>query len=79
MSKRPFEILDAMNLADEKNKTEHLAICSTIISANKAKGGAHITMGVPESYLYDIMQKGKKKVILMIIEASEYDKYSDQF
>lgn len=75
MEKRMFQILDEMNLDDEKNKTGNVAICNAFVSANKVKAGGHVTMGVPESVLMDLVfNKGNKIPILIIIDKAEYDK-----
>jgi hypothetical protein len=74
MSKRLFQILDEMNVADGENKTDNVAISNSVVSANKAKGGAHVVMGMPEKYLYDLMQDGKKIALLLVIDKAEYDK-----
>lgn len=78
MNKRMFQILDEMNVADGENKTDNVAVSGHLVRADKAKGGAHIVMGVPEKYLYDIMADNKKSVILLVIDKKEYEKIKAQ-
>lgn len=73
--KRLFHILDEMNVADGENNTANLGVCDFLIEAKKAKGGGHVTMGVPEQVVLDlVLNPGKKSVILLIVDKSEYDK-----
>lgn len=73
MSKRLFQILDEMNVADGENKTAHVKVCPDLISANKVKAGTKITMGAPEISVYNLMN-GKTKAILLLIDLDEYNK-----
>ena len=45
--KRLFQVFDEMNVNDEKNNTAHLGCCYAMVEAKTAKGGGHVTMGVP--------------------------------
>lgn len=83
MSKNMFQTLMEMNIADGENKTSNVAICNQLISAQKAKGGGHVTIGVPENVVIDIMQDAfstnrKKIPLLMIIDREEFEKVSKQ-
>lgn len=72
--KRMFQILDEMNINDEKNNTAHLGVCDYLVQANTARGGGHVTMGVPASVVHDLVMGNNKTAILLIIDKSEYDK-----
>lgn len=78
MSKRMFQILDEMNVADGEKGTDNVAVSNHLVRVDKAKGGAHIVMGVPEKYLYDIMSDNNKSVILLVIDKKEYEKVKAQ-
>jgi hypothetical protein len=70
-NKRLFEILDEMNQDDIKNGTGLVEVGGNFISADKVKGGAKISMGMPESSIYDLMHD-KKMAILVLIDKKEY-------
>lgn len=74
MEKRMFQILDAMNANDEKNNTQTVGVCPDLVSAQTAKHGGHVTMGVPESVIFDLLNDKGKKPILLIIDISEYQR-----
>lgn len=75
MSKRLFQILDDMNVADTKNGTSHVQISNFLVGAQKAKGGGHVTMGVTESIVMDMVFKPDKQIcILLVIDFEEYEK-----
>lgn len=76
--KRMFQILDQMNLNDEKNNTATIGVCDSFVSANKVKGGGHVTMGVPADVVMDLFLEKGKIPILLIIDKSEYDKISKE-
>lgn len=73
MSKRLFEILDQMNVADGENGTRMVALSNTFISGNKVKLGSHITMGADEEAILDIAS-GKVMPILLLINTQEYER-----
>lgn len=73
MSKRLFEILDEMNLDDVKDNTRLVAISNTLISADKVKQGAKISMGADEQVLYDLLNE-KVIPILILVDKGEYFK-----
>lgn len=76
-NKRLFQTLDEMNVADGENNTGNVGICNFLVSANKTKQGGHVTMGVPESVVLDLVLNPKKKMcLLLVIEKSEYEKVS---
>ena len=74
-AKRMFEIFDIMNVADGINKTDNLAVCDFMVSADKVKAGGHIKMGVPENVIMDLVFNRRNiKPILLIVNLDEYDK-----
>lgn len=72
-----FQILDEMNVADGENGTAHLGVCDSFVETRMAKGGGHVTMGVPASVVHDLVFKKDKAVILLIIDKAEYEKLSN--
>lgn len=73
MEKRFFEILDEMNRNDETNKTEMVAVCPDLISADLIKAGTKVCIGAPHAAINDIMND-KVIPILLLINKSEYEK-----
>lgn len=71
--KNPFDVLKEMNQHDIDHGTRLVSVSNNFISADKVKGGCKLSMGLPESVLYDIMN-GKVAPILMIVDKEEYDK-----
>lgn len=71
MKKRLFQILDEMNVNDGANKTATCACCFDMVSANTAKGGAHVTMGIPTEALHKIMHD-EYKPMLVLLDMKEY-------
>lgn len=74
MKKRLFQILDEMNVADGENNTGHVAISNSLVSATTAKGGGHITMGVPAEYIHRLMVDENCIPLLLVIDKKEYEK-----
>lgn len=72
MRKGMFVVLSEMNQHDIDNNTSTLQVSGSFVSANKVKQGAHVTMGVPESCLFDIMNDNVIPV-LMLIDRKEWD------
>jgi hypothetical protein len=68
-----FEILDEMNLDDVKDNTRLVAISNTLISADKVKQGAKISMGADEQVLHDLMND-KVIPVLILVDKDEYFK-----
>lgn len=75
--KRLFQVLDEMNQHDTENKTALIGLCNQLISGDKVKGGAKISMGAPEGALHDIMS-GKTIPILLLINKEEYFKRKEK-
>jgi hypothetical protein len=71
MGKRLFEILDEMNVSDTLNSTANVGVCTTFVSATKAKGGAHITLGASEEMLMKLMND-ELIPILVLVNREEY-------
>ena len=76
MSKRLFQVLDEMNLADIENETRTLSISNTFISADKVKQGAKITMGADSEVLGGLMLD-KVIALLVVVDKEEYSKRKD--
>lgn len=71
MSKRTFQVLDEMNQQDAENGTKLVSVSPHFVSGNKVKQGAHITMGIHESALIDLMAE-THIAILVVIDKKEY-------
>lgn len=76
--KRVFQILDEINVADEKNKTSNVGICNALVEARKTKQGGHVTMGVPENVLMDLVFNKGVYPILLIINEAEYERVKNE-
>jgi hypothetical protein len=74
--KRLFQVLDDMNVEDTTNGTGTVGVCGDFISADKVKAGAKISMGAPESALFDIIS-GKVIPVLLLVDKDEYFKRKD--
>lgn len=66
-----FQVFDEMNVNDGKNKTATCACCFDNVSANTAKGGGHVTMGVPAEAIVKIMNNEYKPILILL----DYDEY----
>jgi hypothetical protein len=73
MAKRMFEILDDMNQNDTNNGTASVALCPDFVEAKTAKGGGHVTMGVPKEAIAQLFT-GERVAILLIIDKKEFDR-----
>lgn len=73
MEKRIFEILDEMNQDDIKNDTQLIELGNSFVSAEKVKAGCTVTMGMPESSLYKLMDESKIPIIVLV-DKKEYFK-----
>lgn len=71
MKKRIFQVLDEMNVNDGINKTATCACCFDTVAANTAKGGGHVTMGVPAEAVTKIMLN-EYKPMLILLDMKEY-------
>lgn len=77
MKKRLFQVLDEMNVNDEKNKTATCACCFDLVEAKTAKGGAHVIMGVPAEALHKLMLN-EYKPMLVLLDMKEYNRLEKQ-
>lgn len=73
MSKRMFQIIDDMNVADQKNKTSTVGVCPDFVRADKVKAGGQVTMGVPADALMNIMS-GTIQPILLLLDLKDYNR-----
>lgn len=62
-----------MNVEDGEKGTKLVEVATTFLSIKKIKGGAEISMGVPEQSIYDI-DSDKKMPILLMVDKEEYFK-----
>lgn len=69
--KRIFQVLDEMNVNDEKNKAATCACCFDLVEAKTAKGGAHVIMGVPAEAMHKLMVN-EYKPMLVLLDMKEY-------
>lgn len=76
MKKRVFQILDEMNQNDTANKTATVALCNEMVEAKTAKGGGHVTMGVPAEVITQLFT-GDRIAILMIVDKKEYNRIDE--
>lgn len=77
MKKRLFQVLDEMNVNDEKNKTATCGCCFDLVEAKTAKGGAHVIMGVPAEALHKLMLN-EYKPMLVLLDMKEYNRLEKQ-
>lgn len=68
-----FQILDEMNLQDEKDGSALVGVCNQVISVDKVKGGTKVSIGAPDHVIFDIMN-GKTIPILLLVNKEEYFK-----
>jgi hypothetical protein len=74
MNKRMFQILDEMNVSDVDNNTATVGICNQLVEAKTAKGGGHVTIGVPAAVVTGLLFDKNKIPILLIIDKAEYER-----
>lgn len=73
MKKRVFQVLDDMNVEDGLKNTSLVGVCTTLISVDKVKQGAKVSMGAEESVIFNIAN-GDVIPILLIVNKAEYFK-----
>lgn len=71
-TKRLFQILDEMNVGDDKNKTANCGVCNVFLGAQSSKQGARITMGAPIEAINGI-GNGETIPILLLVNRKEYE------
>jgi hypothetical protein len=74
MKKRPFQILDEMNLHDSEKGTSMVGVCTSFISGQMTKEGAQIVIGAPQQALVDILSD-KSMPILLIVDKKAYQEF----
>lgn len=74
MSKRLFQILDEMNVNDETNKTRHCRVSNHFVSADLAKGGGHVTIGVDAEVIHDLAANSDIRCLLLVVDYNEYER-----
>lgn len=78
MSKRLFQVLDEMNVNDETNKTSHVRVSGHLVSANTAKGGGHVTIGVEAAVITELAVNKDMRCLLLVIDYKEYERLTKQ-
>lgn len=71
--KRDLQILDEMNLLDTANGTKTVQISYSKVGAETARGGAHVTMGVPINLLVPIAED-EVYVMLVVVDKKEFNR-----
>lgn len=76
---RLFEVLDALNVQDEENKTTNLKFCNSFLSADYSakQGGTRVTIGVPGNITAELLEQHVVP-ILLIINHEEYKKMKSE-
>lgn len=71
MTKRTFQILDEMNVADEQNKTITCIVCPDHIRSQTHPMGIEVAMGVPAEIG---LEPDRYKPLLVVIDMEEFNK-----
>lgn len=74
MTKRLFQVLDEMNVNDENNKTRHCRVSNHLVSANLAKGGGHVTIGVEAEAIHELATNNDIRCVLLVVDFKEYER-----
>lgn len=75
---RMFEILDQLNLMDEKNGTVNVGVCPDVISVNAYTNHGDIKIGLPVDVAHKLTLKSDRyKPILLVIDMEEYNKINN--
>jgi hypothetical protein len=56
-----------------ENKTATVGVCTDFVEAKTAKGGGHVTIGVPKEVVTQLFM-GERVAILLIVDKKEYDR-----
>lgn len=79
MTKRLFQVLDELNVHDGDNNTKHVQIANTLVSANLAKGGGHVTMGVPANIVHSLLTDQENTIcLLVVVDRKEYESQNNK-
>lgn len=73
MSKRMFEVIDEMNLSDMENDTFLIKTSANLLSAEKVKQGAKLTIAIDAQCMDEIAFE-KSMAVLVIVDKDEYFK-----
>lgn len=73
-NKRLFQVLDEMNVNDEVNKTRHCRVSNHLVSANLAKGGGHVTIGVEAEVIHELASNNDIRCVLLVVDFKEYER-----
>lgn len=73
MKKRLFQVLDEMNVNDEKNKTATLPCSFTMVEAKSNKLGGVVSMGV-EAHILQKIFLGDLRPMLVVLDMKEYNR-----
>lgn len=73
MAKRLFQVLDEMNLDDEKSGTRLVSLSNSLISIDKVKAGTKVAMGADDQVLTELADN-KCIALLVIVNRDEYFK-----
>ncbi len=71
MSKRPFQIMDEMNIHDSENGTKSIGVCTDIIELKTVTGGATVTIGIPGELMQELM-RGERMAFLVLPIKDDY-------
>ncbi|MFA6087428.1 hypothetical protein [Mucilaginibacter sp.] len=72
---RFFEKLDKLNQHDTEHGTAQIGICNQVVAVNKNGSNGTVTIGVPGEVAQELaLQQNNKRVILLIIDKTEFDK-----
>lgn len=69
-----FEILDQLNLIDEKTGSVNVGICNEVVAVNKNGHNGTVTIGVPGEIAQELaLGMTNKRVILVIVDMDAYN------
>ncbi len=62
-----FEAMDKM-----AKENKNIRMCGQLVSANLAKGGGHVTMGVPSEIITDLSFSDDFVAVLYVIDKKQF-------
>jgi len=77
MSKRLFQILDDINVADIENETQMVGVFNQVVGGDMNKTNAKISIGIDRETFQKITIEKSKIPILLVIDKDEYFKRKD--